>query len=99
MQQLVHLYETCLAKSERASAPKADCSCSRRPPCRSSITRLSVDDKAQRSKEVSSQERDLLTKAVVEAIPEGRQSDAGGCREANTVQSEGNLNPGSTTLA
>merc|ERR1711976_479552 len=33
---------------------------------RSSITRLSVDDKVQRSKEVSSQERDLLHKTIVE---------------------------------
>ena len=33
---------------------------------RSSITRLSVDDKVQRSKDVSSQERDLLHKTIVE---------------------------------
>ena len=33
---------------------------------RSSITRLSVDDKAQRSKEVSSQERDLLLHKTIE---------------------------------
>ena len=39
---------------------------------RSSITRLSVDDKALRTKEVSSQERDLLLhKSVIpETIPE-----------------------------
>ena len=42
---------------------------------RSSITRLSVDDKALRSKEVSSQERDLLLhKSVIpETIPEKRE--------------------------
>ena len=33
---------------------------------RSSITRLSVDDKAQRSKDVSSQERDLLLTKTIE---------------------------------
>ena len=40
---------------------------------RSSITRLSVDDKALRSKEVSTQERDLLLNKgslVSETIPE-----------------------------
>ena len=41
---------------------------------RSSITRLSVDDKALRSKEVSTQERDLLlnkgSSLVSESIPE-----------------------------
>ena len=36
------------------------------PIFRSSITRLSVDDKVQRSKDVSSQERDLLHKTIVE---------------------------------
>ena len=35
-------------------------------PDRSSITRLSVDDKAQRSKEVSTQERDLLLNKTIE---------------------------------
>ena len=33
---------------------------------RSSITRLSVDDKAERSKAVSSQERDLLLHKTIE---------------------------------
>ena len=41
-------------------------------PFRSSITRLSVDDKALRTKEVSSQERDLLLHktSIPETIPE-----------------------------
>jgi hypothetical protein len=43
---------------------------------RSSITRLSVDDKALRTKEVSSQERDLLLHKTIipETIPEKKDS-------------------------
>lgn len=64
-------------------------------PERSSITRLSVDDKAQLSKEVSSQERDLLrNKAKAgsgfiseNAIPEGKTEDS---LRQNSTSEEGN---------
>ncbi len=64
-------------------------------PPRSSITRLSVDDKALRSKEDSSQERDQLHKAtaassVPETIPEKKRTgSAGGVKGTPVAADDG----------